>query len=54
MPKISLYELDHLSDESNFEKVRKKKSKQVKEQKYPEKKKHREKKIDYWDYLEDD
>jgi len=54
MPKVSVYELEHLEDESSFEKVRSKKSKQVKEAKYPEKKKHREKKIDYYEVLEND
>lgn len=47
MPKVSFYELEHMSDETNFEKVRSKKSKQPKEPKYPEKKKRREKKINY-------
>lgn len=46
MPKVSSYELEHLSEESNFEKVRSK-TKQRKEGKYPEKKKHREKVVDY-------
>lgn len=46
MPKVSDYELEHMSDEVSFEKVRKK-SKPVKGCKYPEKKKRREKKIDF-------
>ena len=50
MPKVSFYELEHMSDETNFEKVRSKKKKQQKETKHPEKKNHREKKIDFWDY----
>ena len=52
MPKVSFYELEHMSDESTFEKVRHKKKKQVKEEKYPEKKNRRKKKIDLWDYTE--
>ena len=38
MPKISVYELDHLEDEVTFKKVRSKKNKLTK--KHPEKKKH--------------
>ncbi len=53
MPKVSLYELEHMSEQSNFEKVRKK-GKQPKENKHPEKKNHREKKIDFWEYDKDD
>ena len=53
MPKVSLYELEHMSDETNFEKVRSKKRKQTKETKHPEKKNHREKKIELWDYPEE-
>lgn len=45
MPKVSIYELEHMSDESSFEKVRSKKKKQSKEVKVQEKKKHREKKV---------
>lgn len=54
MPKVSFYELEHMSDETNFEKVRSKKRKQPKEGKYPEKKNHREKKLEIWDYPEED
>lgn len=44
MPKVSLYELEHMSDEATFEKVRsKKKNKPQKE--HSEKKNHREKKL---------
>lgn len=50
MPKVSDYELEHMSDETNFEKVRTKKSKQPKEVKTQEKKKHRQKKLDLWQY----
>lgn len=53
MPKVSSYELEHMEDEVTFEKVRSKKHKQVKEVKHPEKKNHREKKIEIWDYLAD-
>lgn len=52
MPKVSAYELEHISEESSFEKVRKK-SKMSKESKRPDKKKHREKKIDYYEILEE-
>lgn len=45
MPKVSLYELEHISDETSFEKVRSKKQKPLKDVKYQDKKKHREKKI---------
>lgn len=55
MPRVSAYELEHISDEVTFEKVRNKKSKQPREAKYPEKsKKHREKKIAIWDLPEED
>lgn len=54
MPKVSFYELEHMTEESNFEKVRSKKSKQQKDGKHPEKKKHREKKVDFWEIAEDD
>lgn len=54
MPKVSLYELEHEEDEVTFEKVRSKKSKQPKEAKYPEKKKHRGKKIEIWDLPDED
>lgn len=47
MPKISLDELEHMEDEVSFEKVHNKKGKIAKQSKYPEKKKHREKKINY-------
>lgn len=40
MPKVSAYELDHIEDESTFEKVRRKK-KITKETKYPDKKKEK-------------
>ena len=53
MPKVSDYELEHWSDnESNFQKVRSKKPKSLKEPKRPDKKKNREKKIDFWDLEE--
>jgi hypothetical protein len=46
MPKVSDYELDHMADDSiSFEKVRRKKNKSGKEN-APQKKKHRETKID--------
>ena len=46
MPKVSDYELDHMADDNvNFEKVRRKKNKSGKET-TPQKKKHRETKID--------
>lgn len=54
MPKISLDELEHMEDEVSFEKVHSKKGKIAKQSKYPEKKKHREKKINYWECLEDE
>ncbi len=40
MPKVSQYELEHIEEESNFEKVRSKKSKSGKEEKSVKKKKH--------------
>ncbi len=43
MPKVSFYELEHMSEETNFEKVHRKKSKQVKDVKRSDKK-HRKKK----------
>ena len=46
MPKVSLDELDSLSEESNFQKVRKK-GRSFKEAKTSDKKSKREKKIDY-------
>lgn len=55
MPKVSDYELEHWSeDNTNFQKVRSKKSKTPKEPKHPDKKKYREKKIDFWDLEEKD
>lgn len=45
MPRVSDYELEHGSDQVMFEKVRSKRSK-VSKEKTPEKKKHRQKKID--------
>lgn len=53
MPKVSDYELEHWSEnEVNFQKVRSKKPKSLKEPKHPDKKKNREKKIDFWDLEE--
>ena len=46
MPRVSDYELEHMSDEIMFEKVRSKKSKNNQGAKAPEKKKHRQKKVD--------
>lgn len=47
MPKVSDYELDHMADDSiSFEKVRRKKNKSGKDASAPQKKKHRETKID--------
>ena len=45
MPKVSFYELEHMSEDTNFEKVRSKKHK-TKEAKHPDKKSHREKKLE--------
>lgn len=55
MPKVSDYELDHMPDGNvNFEKVRRKKNKSLKETSTPQKKKHRETKIDWSKFTEDD
>lgn len=45
MPKVSLYELEHMSDELSFERVRSKKQKPQKDVKHQDKKKHRIKKV---------